>query len=321
VKRAVFTLALFSVVWFIVSLSSAAPVAPNLDPALTSGVISLPNGQELAFQRQGASKTLTNGGDYMWWYGCSATSAGMLMGYYDRNGYAGKQYPNLVKGGVAEALDGPLERAAIASSRHISDFYGGGYGASGDDLPGAPTGPRNCLGDYMGTSQDAYGNVNGATTFYYWPDGSPFYVKDAYNLGILNQDGTYGMYDYVKSFAGYNMGAPGTSVSAYTQLIYDGSNLGFTWDNYKTEIDAGRPVLIQVEGHTMFGYGYNDVGQQIILHDTWSTGAHTMQWGGSYSGLAQWGVVVLEIPEPSTIVLLGVGGLTGLVVLRCRRRR
>ena len=27
--------------------------------------------------------------DYEWWYGCSPTAAGMLMGHYDINGYGG----------------------------------------------------------------------------------------------------------------------------------------------------------------------------------------------------------------------------------------
>ena len=133
VKRVVFTLVLLAIVCSVASLSSAVALQPSLDPAVTSGVATL-NGRQVAFQRQALSNPLANSGDYMWWYGCSATSAGMMMGYYDRNGYAGKQYPNLVPGGVAEALDGPLERATIASARHISDFYAGGYGASGDDV-------------------------------------------------------------------------------------------------------------------------------------------------------------------------------------------
>jgi hypothetical protein len=321
-KRLVFTFALLGIISCFALVASSLAVEPNLDSSATSGVITLPNGQELAFQRQGAANTLTNAGDYMWWYGCSATSAGMMMGYYDRNGYAGQQYPNMVRGGVAEATEGSLERAAIASSRHISDFYRNGYGATGDDLAGAPTGPKNCLADFMGTSQDAYGNVNGGTMFYYFPDGSPLYVKDAYNYG-LSGDGMFGVFQYVEQYAGYNLGAAGTSLSAYSQLIYgvDGNTLGFTWDDYKAEIDAGRPVMIQVSGHSMFGYGYNDVDQQIILHDTWSTGAHTMTWGGSYSGMEQWGVMCFTIPEPSTIAFLGVSSLIGMVVLVCRRRR
>jgi hypothetical protein len=324
-KRAAFILAVLGVVWSAALTSSAGTVEPYLDPAVTYGVVTLPDGQELSFHRQGAANTLANSGDYMWWYGCSATSAGMLIGYYDRNGYAGHQYPNMVAGGTAEALEGPLERAAIASSRHISDFYRGAYNTSGDDLAGAPTGPLNCLADYMGTNQDAYGNVNGGTTFWNYTNGSRLYAKDIYNLGpsYYNSDGMFGVYEYVKYYAGYNLGAPNQTTAAFSQYIYgyNGNTQGFTWNDYKAEIDAGRPVMIQVEGHSMFGYGYNDTGQQIILHDTWSAGAHTMPWGGSYSGLAQYGVMCLQVPEPSTIILLGVGGLTGLLVLAFRRRR
>jgi hypothetical protein len=319
VKRAVFICALLSIVWCVASIASAAPTLPaNLDPNATSGVITLPDGKEIGFQRQGVAKTLTNGGDYMWWYGCSPTSAGMMIGYYDRNGYAGKNYPNLVPGGVAEQYDyqGPLALNAIASSRHISDYYGGGYGASGDDVPGAPTGPLNCLADYMRTSSDAFGSSNGSTWFWYYPDGSKFYVKDSFD-----GDGMYGIYSYITNYAGYNLGAANTCTAAYTQLIYDGSNVGFTWNDYKAEIDAGRPVMIQVEGHSMYGYGYDNATTEIILHDTWSYGAHRMVWGGSYSGMAQWGVVCLEIPEPSTMILLGVGGLIGMIVFTSRRRR
>jgi hypothetical protein len=322
-KRAVITFALFGIISCFALAASSLAVESNVDSATTSGVVTLPNGQELAFHRQGTTKTLANGGDYMWWYGCSATSAGMMMGYYDRNGYAGQQYPNLVRGGVAEATEGPLERAAIASSRHISDFYSNGYGATNDDVTGAPTGPKNCLADFMGTSQDSANNVNGGTTFYYFTDGSPLYVKDAYNYGLSGVDGMLGVFQYVEQYAGYNLGDASTSISAYSQYILgvDGNTQGFTWNNYKAEIDAGRPVMIQVEGHSMFGYGYNDVGKQIILHDTWSTGAHTMTWGGSYHGMAQYGVMCFTIPEPSTFALLGVSSLLGMVALVCRRRR
>jgi hypothetical protein len=317
VKRIAFLVAVVSVLCFGVLMPSVMAA----DGSANSGVITV-NGREIGFQRQGAANTLSNAGDYMWWYGCSATSAGMMVGYYDRNGYAGKSYPNMVRGGVAEAGEGTLERAAIASARHISDFYGGGYGGSGDDVPGAPTGPWDCLADYMGTSQDARGNSNGATTYWYYPDGSPLYVKDAYNGGFSNSDGMFGMFNYIANYAGYYLGDPSTSMAAYTQAIFsDSAPNGFTWESYKAEIDAGRPVIIQVSGHSMFGYGYDDVGQQIILHDTWSAGAHTMTWGGSYSGMDQWGVVCLTVPEPSTIVLLGLGGLAGMIIAVCRRRR
>jgi hypothetical protein len=53
---------------------------------------------------------LSNAPAYDWWYGCAPTSAGMMMGHYDINGYAGLRYDNLVPGGTAEL---PSYRTAI----------------------------------------------------------------------------------------------------------------------------------------------------------------------------------------------------------------
>ena len=103
--------------------------------------------------------TLPNAPDYAWWYGCSPTSAGMMMGYYDINGYKGSSYGNLVPGGTAELSTygnpGALVNNIIASAGDIADFYKTppGYGGSGDDNP-APWHAFNSLADFMGTSQD-----------------------------------------------------------------------------------------------------------------------------------------------------------------------
>jgi hypothetical protein len=325
VKRIVFLVSVFSIVCLLTLAPSVVAVAADS----SSGVLTAPDGKELAVYQSG-SKTLSSSAAYTWWYGCSATSAGMMMGYYDRNGYSGLQYPNLIAGGVASTTIGVKEKAAIASSRHISDYYSGGYNGSGDDVSGAPTGSLNCLADFMGTNQDAYGNANGGTTFYFYTDGSPITVADLYSYGstYYNADGMYGMYEYVKNYCGYDLGAASACTSTYSQYIYgyDGNTLGFTWAQYVAEVNAGRPVLIQVEGHTMLGYGYNDSsGQQsIVLYDTWDTSSHTMTWGGSYSGLEMYGVTCLTlqggVPEPSTIVLLGMAGLTGMITFVRRRR-
>ena len=118
-----------------------------------------------------------------------------------------------------------------------------------------------CTGDYMGTNQSTLSNTDGSTTFYFYSDGSPLVI-----ILVVNRprDGCHGMRLFAES-RGY------TVVTNFSQYIYGygGNTKGFTFDNFKTEIDAGRPVLIQVQGHTMLGYGYNDTGSVIYIHDTW----------------------------------------------------
>jgi hypothetical protein len=144
----------------------------------------------------------------------------------------------------------------------------------------------------MGTSQDSAGNANGSTTFYYYTSGARLYVKDIYAAGsaYYQKDGMFGLWEYV-NYAGYGSGAPATDTNFFTQLISTSStSQGFTFANYKTEIDTGRLVMIHVKGHSMLGYGYDDATQTVYLHDTWSLGVHTMKWGGAYSGMQHWGV-------------------------------
>jgi len=296
--------------------------------ALVAGVLSITTSAGWALPAGTAYRvaggTLSNTADYSWWYGCSPTSAGMIMGYYDRGGYAGLGYPNLVAGGVAEASTYPsttgtwdyLAQYAIASPQHVADFYAGGYGAVGDDAAG-PFHSFNSLADFMATSQDSAGNGNGWTTWYYLTDGSPLTYAQGVVLGLQGFDGMVGVGDYI-GYSGYGL------TMMYTQPIDNqGLQFGFTFDDYKNEIDAGRGVLIHVEGHTMAGIGYD--GDNIVLYDTWTPGPHTMAWGGDYDDLAQWGVTVFElaggepiVPAPGAIVLGGIGvSLIGWL----RRRR
>jgi hypothetical protein len=74
---------------------------------------------------------------------------------------------------------------------------------------------------------------------------------------------------------------------------------GFTLAQYQHEIDAGRPVLIQVTGHTMLGVGYDNAGSTIYVHDTWDFSSHSMTWGGSYSGMEHYAVGVFVVEAGS----------------------
>ena len=261
---------------------------------------------------------LANAPDYNWWYGCSPTSSGMMMGYYDRNGYGGLQYGNLCPGGVAElttfGIPNPstaLANNMIASAEHIADYWG-------TDSPSPHA--DNCLADFMETSQDPF--PDGGTRFWFYNNGARMIYTDIVARGLTPQSGMYGMYEYVASL-GYDV------TQLYNQYTDNmGLTYGFTFEHYKDEIDAGRPVLVHVTDHTMLGYGYDDSGGQqlVTLNDTWTPGPHTMTWGGVYSNLGMFGVTVLEltggdVPEPTILVGLVSMIPVGLVFLWRRRRK
>ena len=76
---------------------------------------------------------------------------------------------------------------------------------------------------------------------------------------------------------------------------------GFSFAQFQNEIDAGRPVLIHVTGHTMLGYGYNTSGSIIYIHDTWDHLDHQMTWGGSYDRMTHYGVTVISLEDNSSV--------------------
>ncbi len=254
---------------------------------------------------------------FNWTYGCSATAAGMIFGYYDRNGYP-DIYTGTVDGGVCPMNNSVWgsttyskttcgECPFVASHQGIEGRSGRGhvddywidYGNSGPDPyvnNWSEHTPKDCTADFMGTSMSKYKNSDGATTFYLNPGGDPLYDPQEDN------DGCHGMRLFVES-RGYSV------TENYTQYIkgHGGNTKGYTFANYKSDIDAGCPVMIHVSGHSMTGVGYDDAGgiEKIYIHDTWDYDTHEMLWGGSYDNMEHYGVTVLRIsgdppvPKPS----------------------
>lgn len=261
---------------------------------------------------------------FRWVFGCAAVSAAMIAGYYDRNGfpnmYAGPTdngvmpivedaswgnwtdsvfdtYPNNPLVASHNGLDGRTTNGSI------DDYW---FAYLSDDDPYATGHWKqhiwwDSIGDFMKTSQSKYGNTDGSTTFWsYTASASPFYCNDMEtdpDPDVYTTDGTVGRKLFYDA-RGYVV------TDCYNQKTDNIIPGGFSFIQYKVEIDAGHPVLINVMGHSMVGVGYDDSSNTVYLHNTWDNSNHTMTWGGSYEGMSLWGVSIvhLQAPEPPSIV-------------------
>ena len=268
--------------------------------------------------------TISNVPAMTWCFGCSATSAAMMFGHYDNTDYS-NMYAGPTNGGVfpmtnevwgTVVISGetralcPLSATRLdlderTTKGHVDDYWIKYGNAGPDPFIGNWTEHTygECTGDYMGTNQSLLDNTDGSTTLYNYNDGTPLY--DYTGCEPDNRDLCHGMRDFVES-RGYTVQTLGN----FNQYIYgyDGNTKGFTFDDFKTEIDAGRPVSILVEGHMMLGYGYNDTGSIIYIHDTWDYDDHEMTWGGSYSGMAHYAVSVLRLNDASSSMYVSQDG-------------
>jgi hypothetical protein len=223
----------------------------------------------------------------------------MMFGYYDRTGYS-NMYAGPTNGGVC-----PLNNSGwgykecslsathqgydgLAVKGHVDDYWYA-HGSTVDPYDGNWTehGYADCTADFMGTNQYVnWQNRDGGTRFYFSSSGAPLYDYTGCEPGG-KRDGCHGIRLFVES-RGYIV------IQNYNQYIHEHVAGGFTYANFKAEIDAGRPVIIQVERHSMLGYGYDDP-DTIYIHDAWDHSDHSMTWGGTYSGSKHYAVAVIEM--------------------------
>ncbi len=261
---------------------------------------------------------------FTWCFGCSATSAAMIAGYYDRHGYP-DMYTGPTNGGVmplnndaywstwVDAGGDTRNRCPLSATQngldgrvirgHVDDYWIE-YGNTGPD-PFVTNGwtehsHGDCTADFMGTNQASapMENSDGGTTFWNYANGQKLTAQALYDAGpsYSGDSGLCGLKEFYES-RGY------TVVEAYNQYIYPyADNIqGFTYQQYKDEIDAGRPVLFHVEGHTMVGRGYDDTsGNLMYIHDTWDHSQHSMTWGGTYAGMQHYAVTIVKLEETET---------------------
>ena len=301
-------------------------IVPGKPPKIKAKVVKVPEPNPAA-----GINVLINVPAFTWCYGCSATSAAMIMGHYDNNGYP-DMYAGPTNGGLCpmnnEIYWGHTFYPSVTcgecplSATHEgidgrtidghADDYWIDYGDPGPDpyiIYGWPEHiPGDCTADYMGTNQSKYNCSDGVTYFFFYPDGSPLY--DYTGSEPTNRDGCHGMKLFVNS-RGYPV-TSNFSQLIYPNPVYTGITHGFTFDDFKNEIDAGRPVMIQIEGHSMVGYGYDDSSYTIYIHNTWDNSDHSMIWGGKYSGMRHYGVTVLRVkPISETYAISGKVTLSG----------
>jgi len=261
---------------------------------------------------------------YIWSYGCTPTAVGMLIAYYNRLGYCNLNYDpytyapmNNSEWGISSENQG--EDPLIATRKglngkttrgHVNDYYIA-FNSSQRD-PFLTNGwsehtPKECIADYLGTSQ--YNNSALQS------DGTVIRPNDGFTITINPQmDGSkfsgldnpvtceIGIKKYIES-KGYVVSDCYTQVfNGYLDASGTIASNGFTFQDFKNEIDNNYPVLIQLEGHTMLGYGYNSRTTRINVHDTFDYSDHEMDWGGTYFDgtdyLPMTGVTIVHISSP-----------------------
>ena len=241
--------------------------------------------------------------EYM--YGCTPTAAAMILGYYDLYGYRGMDLGDLIEGDVdlkSRATDGNAYNMnefdsvlgkAIATEDFIYRFHArdGRETTPKQELAYAFTSGTtmnteiwNCLADYLGTGQYWRNNANLSTTVAYC-SLEKLYTYDhtitikcgstTKKVPYIETTMLYGLDLYVQS-RGYALDSEITGT-----FLTDTAGGSFTFADYMREIDAGRPVLISIEGHSMTGYGYNAGTREIIFDDCYKSGRR-MVWDGTY---------------------------------------
>ncbi len=261
---------------------------------------------------------LTGVPTFEWVFGCSAVSAAMISGYYDGHGFP-NMYSGPTNGGVAPLTDSawgtwsdgtdiypnnPLIASKLGvdgrTSRGSIDDYWIKYNSKIRDpyISGgwAQHTWSDAVGDYMKTSQSAYGNADASTSFYHYSNATPLTCA-VIQANNLVEDGTLGFSQFFTA-RGY---ALDECYYQGTDNIYSG---GFSLAQYRARIDAGQPVMIHVVGHTMVGVGYDSDSNLIYIHDTWDHLVHSMTWGGSYSGMGMQAVSIVTPIIPTAVELL-----------------
>lgn len=228
-----------------------------------------------------AAVVIPNVPAYEWHHGCGPTAAGMVIGYWDGQGYGA-----LVPGNASSQTSAVDEMiASEGSASNYTDYCVPMDDSSVNPAPlpdksEPPTGDEHsdeCVADYMKTSQSAHSNYYGWSWFSHMGAAMLSYAEQYVNAG----------YDATVS----------------NLPMWNGA---LDWSRFRAEIDAGRPLVLLVDtdgngstDHFVTAIGYDTVGSTNMYAclNTWSRDVlwHTFQKLGSGRPWGIYGATTFQI--------------------------
>ncbi len=202
---------------------------------------------------------------YLWYNGCGPTAAGMVIGYWDGNGF-----DDLVPGDASVVT--PDTEMMVSSTGNYYDYClpMDSSGPVLPDLSEEPVGDEHAddsVADFMKTSQSYHDNKYGWS----WDQ----HVDDA--------------------LLGYTRWANLAYDPTYARVYYSSVYPDTIWFALVREIDAGHPAVFLVDtngdgwtDHFVTVVGY-DTNRNYGLYDTWDTEEHWYPLAPIYTG-TKWGV-------------------------------
>jgi len=240
-----------------------------------------PDGVDLGLRATTSSQVIIQGVPaYLWRHGCGPTAAGMVIGYWDSQGY-----PDLVPGDASTqtaavdamiADDGGEENCNNPVLNHYTDYACPVERSKllpDKSTLGGEVHQNNCLADFMLTSRSSERNKYGWSWFIHVARAFTGYVKLKYPEVDVQSKNIYWAY--------------------------------FSWEDYKEEIDNNRPVVLLVDtrwywgtDHFVTGIGYNDETMEYGIYDTWDHEIHWYRWhqNGPGENWGVYGVTTLSLP-------------------------
>jgi hypothetical protein len=208
---------------------------------------------------------------YVWHHGCGPTAAGMVIGHWD-----GLGYDALVPGDASTQTAAVNEM--IASEGPASNYTDyclpiDSYPDLFPDLSELPAGDEHadeCVADYMDTSQSVRSNRYGWSWFS----------------------------DVSIALEAYTRQALGPEPYVITEKLYGIWEGGLSWDRFRAEMDAGRPMVLLVDtngdggtDHFVTAVGYDLIGGEphYACLNTWDHGVHWFEFASIASGQT-WGI-------------------------------